>query len=66
MQFDREEQRSNVLACIRVASASIRFDASEETFMQCAAYVQLRREVEAATITPAQEASTEPTEATHG
>jgi hypothetical protein len=46
MQFDRKEQQTSILNCIRMAASHVRFDASEEVFTECAAFVKLRREVE--------------------
>jgi len=53
MTLDSEEQRRALLNCIHVTASSVRIDASDDSLAGHAIIVQLRKDVETATITPA-------------
>lgn len=54
MKLDHENQRTNILACIQVTVQSGITKADDASLSRLAALVQLRREVEAAEIAPAE------------
>lgn len=52
MNLDNDTQRANLLACIAATAKTLPMDASDASLNQHALLVQLRRDVEAATLAP--------------